>query len=113
MSSMMGRKSAVMAGTVGTETAFATIRYPLAGWVSYYVPCQIRSDGDSSAEEMGMIWGANLSRVARAMREVRREYFLPAAQRRHAEKDTALPIGSEQTISQPSLVAQMTEQLEL
>src|SRR5215212_9140293 len=60
-----------------------------------------------------MIWGANLSRVARAMREVRREVFVPAGQRAHAEKDTALPIGCEQTISQPSLVAQMTEQLDL
>jgi protein-L-isoaspartate(D-aspartate) O-methyltransferase len=60
-----------------------------------------------------MQWGANLSRVARAMREVRREFFLPASQRAHAGKDTALPIGCEQTISQPSLVAQMTEQLDL
>ena len=47
------------------------------------------------------------------MQEVRREFFVPAAQRAHAGEDTALPIGWEQTISQPSLVAQMTEQLRL
>ena len=60
-----------------------------------------------------MMWSVNLSRVERAMREVRRELFVPASQRSHAEEDTALPIGWEQTISQPSLVARMTEQLEL
>jgi protein-L-isoaspartate(D-aspartate) O-methyltransferase len=47
------------------------------------------------------------------MRQVRRELFVPPAQRSRAEADTALPIGWDQTISQPSLVAFMTEQLEL
>ncbi|MGH7959202.1 MAG: protein-L-isoaspartate(D-aspartate) O-methyltransferase, partial [Opitutaceae bacterium] len=47
------------------------------------------------------------------MREVRRELFVPAAERSHAREDTALPIGWNQTISQPSLVARMTEELEL
>lgn len=60
-----------------------------------------------------MLWGANQSRVERAMRGVHRELFLPAEQRAHAGEDTALPIGWEQTVSQPSLVAHMTEQLEL
>jgi protein-L-isoaspartate(D-aspartate) O-methyltransferase len=60
-----------------------------------------------------MIRGVNQSRVDRAMREVRREFFLPEGQRSHAAEDTALPIGWHQTISQPSLVAYMTEQLEL
>jgi len=53
------------------------------------------------------------SQVERAMRAVRRVEFLPAAQRRHADEDDALPIGHAQTISQPSLVAYMTGQLEL
>jgi len=47
------------------------------------------------------------------MREVRRELFLPADQLANSAKDSALPIGCNQTISQPSLVAHMTEQLEL
>lgn len=53
------------------------------------------------------------AQVGRAVRAVRRVEFLPAAQRRHAAEDNALPIGYAQTISQPSLVAFMTEQLEL
>lgn len=53
------------------------------------------------------------SQVDRAMRAVHREDFLPATQRRRAGEDNALPIGYSQTISQPSLVAFMTEQLAL
>jgi len=51
--------------------------------------------------------------VERAMRAVPRERFLPAAERGHAHWDTALPIACGQTISQPSLVAYMTERLVL
>jgi protein-L-isoaspartate(D-aspartate) O-methyltransferase len=51
--------------------------------------------------------------VERAMRAVPRERFVPAAQRAHATEDTALPIEHDQTISQPSLVAYMTDQLAL
>ena len=58
-----------------------------------------------------MIWGVHQSRVERAVRAVRREFFLPADQRSRAGDDEALPIGHAQTISQPSLVAYMTEQL--
>jgi protein-L-isoaspartate(D-aspartate) O-methyltransferase len=47
------------------------------------------------------------------MRDIKREHFVPEAQRAHATDDTALPIGWEQTISQPSLVARMTEELQL
>ena len=47
------------------------------------------------------------------MRAVPRERFVPAAQRAHAMEDTALPIEYAQTISQPSLVAYMTDQLAL
>jgi protein-L-isoaspartate(D-aspartate) O-methyltransferase len=47
------------------------------------------------------------------MRAVNRELFVPVSQRRHASEDSALPIGCDQTISQTSLVARMTEQLHL
>lgn len=47
------------------------------------------------------------------MRAVQREDFMPAAQRCRAGEDRALPIGYNQTISQPSLVAFMTGQLAL
>ena len=51
--------------------------------------------------------------VERAMRAVARERFIAASERALARCDTALPIACGQTISQPSLVAYMTERLEL
>jgi protein-L-isoaspartate(D-aspartate) O-methyltransferase len=49
--------------------------------------------------------------VLEAMRRVPRHEFVPASQRRRAYEDYPLPIGHEQTISQPFVVAFMTEQL--
>jgi protein-L-isoaspartate(D-aspartate) O-methyltransferase len=49
----------------------------------------------------------------RARRAVRRELFLPPELRRRAGEDCALPIACGQTISQPSLVADMTDRLAL
>jgi protein-L-isoaspartate(D-aspartate) O-methyltransferase len=51
--------------------------------------------------------------VIRAMKTVPRHRFVPDDLLEHAYDDTALPIGYGQTISQPSLVAIMTELLEL
>jgi protein-L-isoaspartate(D-aspartate) O-methyltransferase len=48
--------------------------------------------------------------VLKAMREVPRHLFVPEAQRAHAYEDRALPVGEGQTISQPYIVALMTEQ---
>jgi protein-L-isoaspartate(D-aspartate) O-methyltransferase len=44
-------------------------------------------------------------RVLEAMAEVPREHFVPDAVRESAYNDSALPIGHEQTISQPWVVA--------
>lgn len=52
-------------------------------------------------------------RVLQAMRKVPRERFVPADLRNRAYDDGALPIGHEQTISQPYIVAFMTEALRL
>jgi protein-L-isoaspartate(D-aspartate) O-methyltransferase len=52
-------------------------------------------------------------RVLEAMRAVPRELFVPAAERSMAYDDSALPIEAGQTISQPYIVAMMTEALEL
>ena len=52
-------------------------------------------------------------RVLEAMRTVSREKFVPEGMRIHAYADGALPIGNEQTISQPYIVAVMTEALNL
>ncbi|MCA9679032.1 MAG: protein-L-isoaspartate(D-aspartate) O-methyltransferase [Kofleriaceae bacterium] len=48
-------------------------------------------------------------RVLAAMREVPREAFVPAAMRRHAYDDNPVPLGHGQTVSQPYVVAAMTE----
>ena len=52
-------------------------------------------------------------RVLQAMREIPRADFVPAEVRDRAHRDSPLPIGYGQTISQPYIVAFMTEQLEL
>jgi len=52
-------------------------------------------------------------RVLEAMNRVPRHFFVPDALKAQAYKDNALPIASNQTISQPFIVARMTELLEL
>ncbi len=52
-------------------------------------------------------------RVLAAMRCVPRELFVPPQSRHLAYEDRPLPIGYEQTISQPFIIALMTEALEL
>src|ERR1700732_4489679 len=51
--------------------------------------------------------------VLRAMEEIPRDLFVPAADRANAWRDSALGIACGQTISQPFVVAYMTEQLQL
>src|SRR5882762_6693371 len=51
--------------------------------------------------------------ILRTMEEVPREVFVTAADRSHAYRDSALGIACGQTISQPFVVAYMTEQLQL
>jgi protein-L-isoaspartate(D-aspartate) O-methyltransferase len=51
--------------------------------------------------------------VLRAMEEIPREVFVEPADRREAYRDSALGIACGQTISQPFVVAYMTEQLQL
>src|SRR5436305_13953055 len=51
--------------------------------------------------------------ILRAMEEVPREVFVTPADRSHAYRDSALGIACGQTISQPFVVAYMTEQLQL
>jgi len=52
-------------------------------------------------------------RVLAAMSRVPRECFVPPESRHLAYEDSPLPIGFEQTISQPFIIALMTEALEL
>src|SRR6516162_10810806 len=55
--------------------------------------------------------GIHDERVLMAMMKVPREEFVPENLRDQAYQDSALPIGHDQTISQPYIVAFMTEQL--
>ncbi|MDQ3115083.1 MAG: protein-L-isoaspartate(D-aspartate) O-methyltransferase [Verrucomicrobiota bacterium] len=52
-------------------------------------------------------------RVLAAMRKVPREHFVPEKMRARSYTDRPLPIGYDQTISQPFIVAFMTDKLEL
>lgn len=56
--------------------------------------------------------GVRDPRVLAAMREVPRDRFVPAADAARAHADRPLPIGHRQTISQPYIVASMTELLD-
>ncbi|WP_161812503.1 protein-L-isoaspartate(D-aspartate) O-methyltransferase [Steroidobacter agaridevorans] len=53
--------------------------------------------------------GVSDERVLAAMRKVPRHEFVPDSEKRSAYHDTPLPIGEGQTISQPYIVALMTE----
>ncbi|MFT3738969.1 MAG: protein-L-isoaspartate(D-aspartate) O-methyltransferase [Breznakibacter sp.] len=55
--------------------------------------------------------GIESSAVLNAMRQVPRHEFVPAESRHLAYNDSPLPIGYNQTISQPYIVAYMTEKL--
>jgi protein-L-isoaspartate(D-aspartate) O-methyltransferase len=57
--------------------------------------------------------GIDDERVLAAMAEVPREHFVPEDVRASAYNDSALPIGNEQTISQPWVVAAICQALRL
>jgi len=57
--------------------------------------------------------GIRDARLLDALRAIPRHRFVPASLRHRAYEDGPLPIGEEQTISQPYIVAEMTEALSL
>jgi protein-L-isoaspartate(D-aspartate) O-methyltransferase len=68
---------------------------------------------DEMVEHQLRARGISDERVLEALRRVPRHLFVPAARRDRAYDDTPLPLGEGQTISQPYMVAWMTELLEL
>jgi protein-L-isoaspartate(D-aspartate) O-methyltransferase len=68
---------------------------------------------DRMVDEQIASRGVRNPRMLAALRKVPRHEFVPAALRDKAYSDNALPIGESQTISQPYMVALMTELLEL
>lgn len=57
--------------------------------------------------------GVRNQRVLKVMKSIPRHEFVPASILDHAYEDGAMPIGNGQTISQPYIVALMTEALDL
>lgn len=72
-------------------------------------------DLDRAAERAEMVTrqiqdrGVQNEQVLSALRKVPRHEFVPDSEKRYAYRDTPLPIGEGQTISQPYIVALMTE----
>src|SRR5207249_8645013 len=63
-------------------------------------------------KEQIVMRGLVTERVLSALRKVPREEFVPAEYRAESYTDKPLPIGYDQTISQPYIVAFMTEELQ-
>jgi protein-L-isoaspartate(D-aspartate) O-methyltransferase len=64
---------------------------------------------ESMVREQIVARGIREPRVVEAMRQVPRHLFIPSAERDRAYADSPVPIGEGQTISQPYIVALMTE----
>jgi protein-L-isoaspartate(D-aspartate) O-methyltransferase len=85
----------------------------LAGPISADESSDIRQARDDMVREQIENRGIKDPRVLSAMREVPRHLFVPQNLRSKAYTDRPLPIGDGQTISQPYIVALMTEVLSL
>ena len=76
-------------------------------------PSPRQSERDHMVREQLLARGISDQAVIRAMRAVPRHEFVPAEETAEAYDDHPLPIGYGQTISQPYIVAYMTEALRL
>ena len=85
-------------------TLFCSHEVGAAGGTSNYA-----SERDDMVARQIAERGVRDPRVLAAMRKVPRHEFVPDTEKRHAYRDTPLPIGAGQTISQPYIVALMTE----
>ena len=76
-------------------------------------PLRMQKERQAMVTEQISARGINDPRVLTAMGNVPRHLFVPESLRRRAYSDRPLPIGEGQTISQPYIVALMTESLQL
>jgi protein-L-isoaspartate(D-aspartate) O-methyltransferase len=74
---------------------------------------QYRPQRERMVERLRADYRIRDERVLRALAEVPRHFFVPDALQSNAYGDHALPISANQTISQPFIVARMTELLEV
>ena len=85
----------------------------------FAVSAAAAGEGDRAEERERMVAeqiaarGVRDERVLAALRRVPRHFFVPEAERGEAYDDHPLPIGSRQTISQPYIVAVMSELAEI
>ncbi len=77
------------------------------------VPSDFAAERQRMVQQQLMARGIKDERMLAAMAKVPREEFVPADSRAATYEDGPLPIGYGQTISQPYIVAFMTEQLRL
>ena len=80
----------------------------------YHAQTQARdfaTERERMVKEQIVVRGVSDERVLQALRAVPRHEFVPERFRNQAYDDGPLPIGHDQTISQPYVVALMTEQL--
>jgi len=81
--------------------------------VALAAACRAEPRREAMVQEQIEARGITNATVLAAMRKVPREEFVPTAMRALAFRDGPLPIGRGQTISQPYIVALMSELLEL
>lgn len=101
------------------------LRLPLSAhraalsWLTLAAGCGAPADGGFDAARRAMVGeqlaarGIRDARVLAAMGKVPRHRFVSEEMARYAYRDTPLPIGNGQTISQPYIVAFMTQALAL
>jgi protein-L-isoaspartate(D-aspartate) O-methyltransferase len=103
------RRRLLAAAALTAPLAYAQTADPLAAQRAQLL-AEIDANLAATAAQTGR---AQLSpAVRRALLAVPRERFVPDGLRAHALEDRPLPIGAGQTISQPTVVALMTELLE-
>src|SRR5439155_20533164 len=94
-----------LARSKGRTVALETPTHPEAG--------RLAEERRRMVAEQIAARGVKDSLVLAALRTVPRHEFVPEDVRKAAYRDAPLPIGDEQTISQPYIVALMTEALRL
>jgi protein-L-isoaspartate(D-aspartate) O-methyltransferase len=96
------------------------MRFPVIAAVWMFAACSpaqtqvadFAAQRERMVKEQIVMRGLVTERVLTALRKVPREEFVPAEYRAESYTDQALPIGYDQTISQPFIVAVMTEELQ-
>jgi protein-L-isoaspartate(D-aspartate) O-methyltransferase len=114
---MKRKRSIILLGSAGFfVVALAVVLFfllPSPGAASWDEPSEMRQRRLDMVSRQIAARGIRDKDVLEAMRSVPRHLFVPQALRERAYVDAPLPIDAGQTISQPYIVALMTELLEL